>query len=392
MCPSFMATREEVHATRGRANALRLAMSGQLGEQTLDHPVLMEAMDLCLSCKACKAECPSSVDMARLKSEVLQMHYDKQGVSLRDQLIRDSSEMAKKFSGRRAGIVNRIQKTTFFRKSVQAIAGLDSRRVLPSYAKTTFASWFKSNYRDKGFDSRVGLFADTYLNYHEPSIGVSAVRLIQALGFDVDLLEGCCQRPRISHGFLRLAAEEGEQVCRTVATYPNPVLVCEPGCASALTDDLPDLVDEKLGESVKNNTIPIELWIADHIEQKPGNISAVSEDIFLHGHCHQKALYGTGAIHRIFTALGATYFEPDSGCCGMGGSFGYEKEHYDISEKLANRVLVKELEARPGSLVLASGFSCRHQIAHFSGREVRHWLEGLTVVDNEQRIMNNGAG
>ena len=378
MCPSYMATREEVHSTRGRANALRLAMSGQMGDKGLADPAMMEAMDLCLSCKACKAECPSSVDMARLKSEVLQVHYDKHGTSLRDRLIRDSAQTAARIAGPFAGVVNRVQKSGVFRKTIESVAGIDRRRVLPTYAQSSFTSWFKSNYNDQGFGKRIGLFADTYLNYHEPSVGQAAVHLIQKLGFDIDLLEGCCQRPRISHGFLKLAKKAGASTCDGILAYDGIVLAVEPGCASALTDDMPDLMEHNdRANAIKSKVVPIGLWLADQIESADVNIACSSKEVFLHGHCHQKALVGTGHVHRVLRAAGAVVYEPDSGCCGMGGSFGYEKEHYEISKKLAERVLLKDLVNYPDAAVAASGFSCRHQIEHFSGRKVVHWLELL---------------
>jgi len=384
MCPSYMATRDDVHSTRGRANALRLAMSGQLSDKGIGDQTVLDAMDLCLSCKACKSECPSSVDMARLKGEVLQVHYDNDGVSLRDRLVRDSAQVAARIAGPMASVVNRIQGTLFFRRQLERMAGIDSRRILPAYASETFSSWFKKHYGDHGHAKRVGLFADTYLNYHEPSIGRAAVKLIQALGFDVDLLEGCCQRPRISHGFLKLAKKEGLDTCTAIHEYSNPVLICEPGCASAFVDDLPDLIDDEvLGNAIKEKVIPIEKWVAKAITKSNENkLRVINNNIILHGHCHQKALFGTESIHHIFSVLGVPIYEPDSGCCGMGGSFGYEKEHYDISKSLAERVLLKELDANPEAMVIASGFSCRHQIEHFGQRKVVHWLEAIDIIDS----------
>jgi len=384
MCPSYMATRDDAHSTRGRANTLRLAMSGQISDMGIADPAVMEAMDLCLSCKACKSECPSSVDMARLKSEALQVHYDNKGVPLRDRLVRDSAQTAALIAGPLAFVVNRVQNTSLFKQQLEYVAGIDKRRTLPQYASQTFSKWYKKNYRDKGHSDRVGLFADTYLNYHEPSIGRAAVRVIQALGYDVDLLEGCCQRPRISHGFLKLAKKEGLKTCNSINDYNNPVLVCEPGCLSALVDDLPDLIaDEQIGNAIKQKALPIEKWMADAFENSGAKgLSSKNNNIILHGHCHQKSLFGTDSIHRIFAALGVKIFEPDSGCCGMGGSFGYEKEHYEISQNLAERVLLKELDENPEALVIASGFSCRHQIEHFGKREVIHWLEAIELIDN----------
>ena len=376
MCPSYMVTRDELHSTRGRANALRLAMSGQLGDGLHDGQ-LLEAIDLCLSCKACKSECPSSVDMARLKSEVLQMQYDKHGTSRRDRLIRDSAQMASRMSGGLAPVMNKVQGTKWFRSMFETIAGFDKRRQLPTYARESFVHWFGKNYKDQGHGKRVGLFADTYINNHEPGIGEHAVKVIQAMGYDIDLLEGCCQRPRISHGFLRESIPGGQSLMNKLQDYPNEVIAIEPGCVSAITDDLPDLVSGVDAKSIQSKVQPLGNWLVDRIDAVSANLTAKSNSIFLHGHCHQKALYGTEAIHHVFKELGADVYEPDSGCCGMSGSFGYEKEHYEISEKLARRVLLPALDEHPERTVVASGFSCRHQIGHFSEREVRHWIELL---------------
>ena len=381
MCPSYMVTREEVHSTRGRANALRLAMSGQLSDKGLLDDELRDAMDLCISCKACKAECPSSVDMSRLKSEVQQLQYDNGRITLRDKLIRDSARMSKRFAGSIAPAVNAIQDTSLFRNISAQFIGFDKRRKLPEYAKQTFADWFKANYADTDHEKRVGLFADTYTNYHEPEIGKAAVGVIQALGYNIDLLEGCCQRPKISHGFLKDARQSALNTCRNIQSYGYDVLVCEPGCASAFTDDLPDLIsDQQASNSIKSKVLPIEKWLERHLDELAN--SAIYCDhgkMLLHGHCHQKALYGTSSIHKIFRALDVEIVEPDSGCCGMAGSFGYEKEHYQISEKMYERVLGPAIRENHQLPVAASGFSCRHQINHFSRLNPVHWLELLSI-------------
>jgi Fe-S oxidoreductase len=385
MCPSYMVTREETHTTRGRANALRLAMSGQLSGQGLSDPALKETLDLCVSCKACKAECPSSVDMARLKSEVLQMQYHTQGISFRDRLICNSATMAKRLCGPLAPMVNTIQSSAVGRYMIEKTAGLTRHRALPGYASESFEVWFKKHYKPHD-GPQVVLFADTYLNFHEPEIGKAAVRLINFLGFDITLASGCCQRPRISHGFLELAKEKGTDVALTLDHYLQnavPVLVCEPSCVSAFTDDLPDLIDDKsLGDRMHSGIIPIEKWVEEQIrEQNITSLRMRSDSILLHGHCHQKALFGTRPIHQILQSCGADVTEPDSGCCGMAGSFGYEVEHVRISEKMLGRVLGPAVDQLPRATVVASGFSCRHQIAHFTGRKAIHWLETINIPD-----------
>jgi len=227
MCPSYRATRDEEHSTRGRANALRLAITGQMGEEGMDDPRLFEIMDLCLSCKGCKSECPSNVDVAKLKSEFLQKYREKHGASLRDRFVSGSTKMAKLISGWKAPIINGILKTMLFRKILEWIVGVDSRRVLPVYARKSFHNWFKSKHGLNGYPAnedkqplkisgqntnKVVLFDDTYMNYHDTSVGISAVELLESCGYQVILAKaGCCQRPSISHGFLKKARTEDTQ-------------------------------------------------------------------------------------------------------------------------------------------------------------------------------------
>ncbi|WP_162339422.1 FAD-binding and (Fe-S)-binding domain-containing protein [Cyclobacterium salsum] len=388
MCPSFKATRDEEHTTRGRANALRMAMSGQLDEKGLSSERLQETLSLCLSCKACKSECPSNVDMAKMKSDVMQWYYDANGASLRDKMIRDAASMAKRFSGFLAKPINSIQSSSLFRKSLEKIAGFDSRRTLPAYATQPFYQWFDRNGENQPkTGKKVALFADTYLNYHEPSIGKAAVKLLNECGYEVVLANvGCCQRPKISHGFLREAKKEGGATVEKLLSFIDeglPVLVCEPSCASALNDDFPDLLDEKeVAAKLKENVLMIDVFLAREMEKGNLNVKLRSKgaDLRIHGHCHQKALYGTQAMKSTLKEP-TSCTEIPSGCCGMAGSFGYEKEHYTLSEKIGEEVLFPEIRKTPKeSELVASGFSCRHQIAHFTGKRAKHWVECVEVI------------
>jgi FAD/FMN-containing dehydrogenase/Fe-S oxidoreductase len=387
MCPSFKATRDEEHSTRGRANALRLAMSGQLGEKGLLDERLHEALDLCLSCKACKSECPSNVDMAKLKSEVWQKHYDANGIPRRDRLIRDSAQMAARLAGWTAPFVNGVQKTGLFRGLVEKTTGFARERTLPEYARQPFYKWFKKNYRSvepKEANRQVVLFADTYLNFHEPNIGIAATELLSACGYEVILANvGCCQRPRISHGFLREAKKDGAETARRLDAFLRqglPVVVCEPSCASALTDDLPDLLDDQaLGQRLKKGVLMIDVFLAQELDagRIDVQLETIAPEIHVHGHCHQKALYGTKSMRVFLEKLaGARVTEIPSGCCGMAGSFGYEKEHYELSEKIGEEVLFPAVRQLNGeSAVVACGVSCRHQIGDFTGKKAVHWVE-----------------
>lgn len=388
MCPSFKATRDEEHSTRGRANALRLAMSGQLGKDGLTSERLHQVMDLCISCKACKSECPSNVDMAKMKSDVAQIYYDEHGTTLRDRLIRDSPKMAARFSGSLASMINGLQRTGLFRNVMEGLTGFDKRRTLPSYAKEPLAqALHQRNSGSIKSERKVVLFADTYVSFHEPGIGLSAVELLESCGYEVIVANvGCCQRTKISHGFLRDAKRDGAKTVAGLKPYLDaglPIVVCEPSCASALNDDLPDLLaDEDISAKLRNQVKVIDAFLSNEMEMGTLNHSfeAVSGDLAIHGHCHQKALYGTNGMKSILALTSANVREIPSGCCGMAGSFGYEKEHYEISKKIGEAVLFPAVRRlKEGTTVVANGFSCRHQIEHFTGVHAKHWVEVVRV-------------
>jgi Fe-S oxidoreductase len=323
--------------------------------------------------------------MAKMKSDVLQLYYDKHGISLRDRLIRDSSKAAAMFSGSLARMVNVIQQTRLFKSLLRKLAGFDQRRTLPEYAREPFYKWFAENQNDtyKNSEKKVVLFADTYMNFHEPNVGIGALELLNSCGYEVILANvGCCQRPKISHGFLRDAKEEGTRTVEGLRKYLDQglsVVVCEPSCASALNDDLPDLIDdESLAVKLREKVMTIDKFLesetaAGKLDKK---LSSISGNLLIHGHCHQKALYGTGALKNLLDKDSQTVSEIPSGCCGMAGSFGYETEHYEISKKIGESVLfpaVKSMKAN--TTVVANGFSCRHQIHHFTGVKPKHWVE-----------------
>jgi Fe-S oxidoreductase len=257
--------------------------------------------------------------------------------------------------------------------------------VLPEYAKEPFYKWFEKN-ANKNLQSserKVVLFADTYLNFHEPQVGVSAMELLNSCGYEVILANvGCCQRPKISHGFLRDAKREGGETLTGLKKFIDEgltIVVCEPSCASALNDDLPDLIeDASLAARLKDKVMMIDVFLAKELAL--GNINkgfeSIAGNILIHGHCHQKALYTTGGMKTILSQTGKPASEIPSGCCGMAGSFGYEAEHYDISQKIGEHVLFPAVRAvKEGTTVVANGFSCRHQIEHFTGVKPKHWVE-----------------
>ncbi len=389
MCPSFKATRDEEHSTRGRANALRLAMSNQFGLEGLSSKRLHAVMDLCLSCKACKSECPSNVDMAKMKSDTLQMYYDAHGFTLRDKLIRDSAKASGNIAGWKAVIVNAIQHTSLFKSVLEGVAKFDKRRTLADFAKEPFYKWFKKHAKKtKTGDKKLVLFADTYLNYHEPNIGISALALLNSCGYEVILAHvGCCQRPKISHGFLRDAKRDGTKTIDGLKKYLDQglkVVVCEPSCASALNDDLPDLIaNQEVAEQLKNGVMMIDVFLADEYENGRLDVDfePVAEHLVIHGHCHQKALYGTNSMKALLKNHNNQLSEIPSGCCGMAGSFGHEKEHYDLSKKIGEEILFPAIEKLGDDYdLVACGFSCRHQIAHFTKAKPKHFVELIKAI------------
>jgi len=389
MCPSFMATRDEEASTRGRANALRLAISGQLGEGALGSSRMKEVMDLCLACKACKSECPNSVDMARLKSEALQKHHDEHGVPLGYWLIGSMPAMARRVAGPLAHIVNLVAKLPGYGWLMEKAAGMDRRRPQPPFATKPLATLLRMRRRPdpgEGERRKVVLFDDTYANYMEPRVGLSAVELLEGCGFEVILAKaGCCQRPRLSKGLVRAAKRDGTKTMQNLDVYAKqglPIICLEPSCASALADDLPDLVDDaELGQRVAAQIRMIDVFLEEEVEA--GRVPPLQVDAgeyALHGHCHQKAEFGTAAIHNHFERVdGAECEEVDSGCCGMAGSFGYE--HYDLSQAVGEDRLFPAVRRAVADekTVLACGISCRHQLRDVLDVEAKHWVEVVTL-------------
>lgn len=383
MCPSFRATGNEKDSTRGRANVLRMAMSGQENLQDLSVDEAVEVLDLCLSCKACKSECPSNVDMAKLKSEVLQIRYDKKGIPLSSRSPLMMRSIAKFSSGRLAGLTNNLLRSKPFRWFLEKTGGVDHRRILPLYEKKNKLVHPNRTEHSPG-EKRVVLFVDTYIQFHQHATGQAALTLLDACGYSIEILEaGCCQRPLISNGFLRKAKTYGAQTAEKLRPFLEagiPIVVVEPSCATALMDDLPDLLeDEVLSELMGKGIKPIEVFLAE--EKAKGKINGKfslknNTAHVLHGHCHQKATYTTAAIHALLQ--GQNLKELDSGCCGMAGAFGYEKNHFDISKKIAEQSILGKLSVySEDTVVIANGFSCKHQIHDFAGRETMHFVEAV---------------
>lgn len=385
MCPSFQVTREEEHSTRGRANLLRAVLSGQLPETDLTGDRLYAAMDLCVSCKACKAECPSSVDMARIKTEYLAHYYAANGIPRRAKLFANIAALSRLSSGWRAPLANWSLKRRPVKWGMAQVAGISSERELPEFARETFTAWFNKRGKGEGKRGRIVLFNDTFNTYNDPHIAIAATDVLEAIAYEV-LLPGhnCCGRPALSKGLLH----EAREFARTTLNKLSPlvdeglmVVGLEPSCLSAIRDDyfalLPE--DPRVAE-VAAATISFEEFIADLAAAGvlDGVFKRDVQQVLLHGHCHQKALIGTEPSRVALTAAGCTVNEVDSGCCGMAGSFGYEAEHVAVSLAMAERRLLPAVRSADSeTIIVAAGTSCREQISQGTGRTALHSAEIL---------------
>jgi FAD/FMN-containing dehydrogenase/Fe-S oxidoreductase len=407
MCPSYRATLDEKDTTRARANALRLLLAGAGGSTwnkdgsktsltppppngpKLDPHALRETLDvfdLCLMCKACKSECPSNVDAAKLKAELLQVYYEHRPHPLGHYLIADVyrfNRLAAPF----APVVNWLQTRRPLRWLLEKTAGIDRRRSLPPLHRDHFRRWFSRHTPDPaaGTNGRVLLLDDCFTTYNEPSIGRSAVRVLERAGYAVEPLGlVCCGRPMISKGFLRraknLVREQAPRLAKQLADG-TPILGLEPSCLSALADEWAELVPGPDTRRIAAAAHLADGWLAGQV--KAGRCSLdlrpFATKAVLHGHCHQKALVGTGgtaAALRLIPGLDVKVLE--TGCCGMAGSFGFEREHFDLSAKVADLSLLPALAAAPEAVAVAPGTSCRHQIHDLAGgRRALHPLEVL---------------
>jgi FAD/FMN-containing dehydrogenase/Fe-S oxidoreductase len=391
MCPSFMATRDEKDSTRGRANALRDVLAGgMLDRSDLASRDVYDVLDLCLSCKACKTECPSSVDMAKLKTEFLAHYYDVHGTPLRSRVfghIHDLSRLASPL----APVVNLGMKLGLDGPAKRAL-GVAAERSLSPFAIRTFTDrWHAHQRRLAGLARQTRgqavYFHDTFAEYNYPRIGVAAVKLLEAAGFDVVVVErrACCGRPMLSKGLVADARELARRNVALLAPYATegiPIVGTEPSCILTLRDEYRDLLpDDPDVAAIARETYMIDELLAKLDAAGELGIvwkDSVGPDVLFHGHCHQKALIGVGPSLAMLAATGCTATESGAGCCGMAGSFGYEAEHYDVSRKIGEDRLFPAVNSATESTVVAvAGVSCRQQIEHFTSRQTTHIAEVL---------------
>jgi len=377
MCPSYMVTLDEQDTTRARANMLRSVIEGTLPPDELTGERMREVMDLCVGCKACKTECPSQVDVASMKTEVLYQSGKKHGFSLRQRgagHIRTQLALA----SRVPALFNSVGKSRLARRAA-ALAGIDPRRTLPGVTHKTFSRRFAGLPQGDG-PVEIALFNDTWNEYQRPEIGSGATRVFAAAGAKVLLPEVvCCGRPMLSEGLVEQARKNARRnldILTPTIERGVPLVGLEPSCILTMRDDYKKLLpDDPRVEGLAEATRLFEEAVLELEADLP---LTEGSPVLLHGHCHQKALVGTGPTEKALALAPGTEVEVvDSGCCGMAGLFGYEKGHYDVSMKMGNRRLFPAVREAEGRVVVAPGTSCREQIRDGTGRRALHPAEYL---------------
>ncbi|MDI3521490.1 MAG: hypothetical protein PWR04_1478 [Anaerophaga sp.] len=392
MCPSYMATRDERHTTRARANVLREYLRKPYAKNRFNHYEIYEVMDLCLSCKACKSECPSSVDVAKLKAEFLQHYYEANGVPFRTKVIANISRL-----NNLASILPQLYNFTITNSITSRLlkknVGFAPNRSLPKLQPVTLGKWFRNHFKTTRVSAKpkgtVCLFNDEFTNFNDSDIGKKAVLLLEKLGYEVIIPKHIeSGRAWLSKGLLKKArdiAVKNVELLKDVVSDDVPLLGIEPSAILGFRDDYIDLVPSELIESARSlakNALLFEEFIEREVNA--GNITSDDfiespKKIKLHGHCHQKALGSLGPTIRMLSLPQNYEVEViPSGCCGMAGSFGYEKEHYDVSMKIGELVLFPAIRKKSGGTIIAApGTSCRHQIKDGTGEKAYHPAEIL---------------
>ena len=391
MCPSFMATRNEKDTTRARANILREFLTNSKKMNRFDHEEILDVMDLCLSCKGCKSECPSNVDVAKLKAEFLQHYYDANGIPFRSKLIANFNLYAK-LGSIFPMLYNFMVTTPGFSSMIKKFSGFAVKRSMPTLYKTTLINWCKEH-KAKGklktATHKVYLFCDEFTNYSDTEIGIKAILLLEKLGYEVIIPKHEeSGRAWLSKGFLRQAkkiANKNIALLSPLINVETPLIGIEPSAILTFRDEYIDLADDDKFEAAKKlaaNVFTIDEFIAAEIEK--GNIikeifTKEKRNIKLHGHCQQKALSSIAPSVKMLS-LPENYNVDviPSGCCGMAGSFGYEKEHYELSMKIGELVLFPAVRNQDEKTIIAApGTSCRHQVKDGTGRKALHPVEIL---------------
>jgi len=394
MCPSYMATRDEKDTTRARANMLRHAMTHSPKENPFDDDGLKEVLDLCLSCKGCKKECPSTVDMAKLKAEFQQHYFDANGVPLRSRLIANFAT-AQRFASKVPWLWNTLFSTAPIRRLLNRLTGFHPERTIPLLPDTTFAKWFKNHQplAEAGSVGRVWFYNDEFSNYGDVEIAIAAVELLEALGYAVDLAPiGESGRTWLSKGLVRKAKVIINDNLRQLGdsvSEARPLIGIEPSGILTFRDEALDLCTPEtrpIATAIAPHCLMVDEFIAREAKEGRINSDAFTDEtrtVHLHGHCFQKALAGTSAsVAALSLPENYQVIDIPSGCCGMAGSFGYEREHYDLSMNIGELVVFPAVRQtdEASEIIAAPGTSCRHQIHDGTRRKALHPVEVLRAA------------
>jgi Fe-S oxidoreductase len=382
MCPSFRATGDERHTTRGRANSLRLALTGQLGADALTSSEMYDTLSLCVGCKACGKECPTGVDMARMKIEFLHHYHRRHGVPLRERLVAWLPRYAP-WAARVPELMNLGKPNGLLARAGERLLGLTARRERPRWRRNIWAGPVGPDPGQEDDDEKpeVVLWVDTFNTYFEPENAHAALRVLEAAGYRVRLptLSGrppCCGRTFLNAGLVDEARRESQRLLRALSPWVErgvPVVGLEPSCLLTLRDEIPTLLPGEVSASVADRSLLLDEFLLREADagRAPLDLGPVeAQTALVHTHCHQKALGREGATETVLRRIpGLEVHTLRSGCCGMAGAFGYEAEHYDTSMAMGELDLLPAVRnAAPDTWVLAAGVSCRHQIAHGAGR------------------------
>jgi Fe-S oxidoreductase len=384
MCPSFMVTHEERHSTRGRAHLLWEMLHGEVIKGGWRDEQVKEALDLCLACKGCKGDCPVNVDVATFKAEFLSHYWEGRMRPLHAYAFGWIDKWAR-LASVTPRLANLFTQALGLSTLAKAVAGIPQQRTIPTFARQTFKSWFrKRGPRNQG-KPRVMLWADTFNNYFKPQTSQAAVEVLESAGYQVVVPQRhlCCGRPLYDYGFLDMAKSYLERVLAALATEIDagtPMVVLEPSCGSVFRDDMRGLMPEsKPAEKLAQQTFTL----AEFLEKNECAVPKVTRKAIVHGHCHHKAIMRLKEEKQVMEKMGLEYRLLESGCCGMAGAFGYEKEHYEVSVAVGERVLLPAVRQAEGStLIIADGFSCQSQIEQQSGRRALHLAEVLAMGVN----------
>ena len=385
MCPSYMATLEEIHSTRGRARILFEALTTDLLPEGFADRAVKDALDLCLSCKGCKGECPSSVDMAAYRAEFFANHYRRHRRPLSSWFFGRLNEVAR-IASYAPSLANALSHAPIVGDAVKKALTIHPEREVPRFARRTFRSWFERRTAPGASMREVVLFPDTFTNFFEPQVAIAAVEVLERAGFRVIIprYQLCCGRPLYDQGMLDLAKARLSDVMDALDPFVAagvPIVGLEPSCILTFRDELPSLFSEDpRAKTISSGVFLLdEFLVREAAEFAPPRLRMRT---IVQGHCHQKALAGIGdEVALLSRAAGAELEVLDAGCCGMAGAFGYDRDHFEISKTIGGRVLIPAIEkSPPDAIIVADGFSCRSQIRHFCPtRRPMHLAEVLNL-------------